>query len=54
MQRHRMKIGVFYQFLIIELMRSRFLNVLDGKREGDVETEIEPPNFDKGCDFLYR
>lgn len=24
MQRHRMKIGVFYQYLVIELMRSRF------------------------------
>lgn len=36
MQRHRMKIGEFYQFLVIELMRISFSNVYDGKREGDV------------------
>jgi hypothetical protein len=48
MQRHRMRVGVFYQFLIIELLRSRFKNVLDGKREGDAETEIDTPKFDKG------
>jgi len=48
MQRHRMRIGVFYQFLLIELMRARFPNVVDGKREGDVEAEIETPGFKKG------
>ncbi|MGH7976424.1 MAG: hypothetical protein ACREDS_00035 [Limisphaerales bacterium] len=48
MQRHRMKIGVFYQFLLIELMRFRFSNVADGKREGDAELEIDTPGFAKG------
>jgi hypothetical protein len=48
MQRHRMRIGVFYQFLLIELMRARFSNVVDGKREGDVEAEISTPGFTKG------
>lgn len=48
MQRLRMKIGVFYQYLIIELLRLQFRNVADGKREGDVEVEIEPPGFKKG------
>ena len=48
MQRHRMRIGVFYQYLLIELMRLRFANVSDGKREGDVELEIAPPGFSKG------
>ncbi len=41
MQRHRMKIGNFYQFLVIELMKCRFTQVYDGKREGDVEAEID-------------
>jgi hypothetical protein len=48
MQRHRMRIGVFYQYLLIELMRLRFANVADGKREGDAEAEINTPGFAKG------
>lgn len=48
MQRHRMRIGVFYQHLLIELMRKRFRTVSDGKREGDVEAEVETPGFAKG------
>jgi len=48
MQRHRMKIGSFYQFLVIELMKSRFTQVYDGKREGDVEAEIDTPVFKPG------
>jgi hypothetical protein len=48
MQRHRMRIGVFYQFLLIELMRLRFKNVSDGKREGDAEAEVDTPSYDKG------
>ena len=48
MQRHRMRIGVFYQYLLIELMRLRFRNVADGKREGDAEVEIDTPSFSKG------
>jgi hypothetical protein len=48
MQRHRMRIGVFYQYLLIELMRLRFSNVADGKREGDAEVEIDTPDFPKG------
>ena len=48
MQRHRMRIGVFYQYLLIELMRLRLSNVSDGKREGDAEAEVETPGFAKG------
>ena len=48
MHRHRMLIGKFYQFLLIELMRSRFPHVLDGKNEGDAEAEIYPPGLDLG------
>jgi hypothetical protein len=48
MQRHRMRVGVFYQYLLIELMRLRFSNVSDGKREGDAEAEIDTPGFAKG------
>jgi hypothetical protein len=48
MQRQRMKIGVFYQYLVIELMRYRFPATLDGKREGDVESDIDTPGFSKG------
>ena len=48
MQRHRMKIGVFYQFLVIELLRHRYPNANDGDREGDVKVDIETPGFDKG------
>lgn len=48
MQRHRMKIGNFYQFLVIELMKCRFSQVYDGKKEGDVEAEIDTPTFKTG------
>jgi len=48
MQRHRMKIGEFYQFLVIELMKTTFPCVYDGKREGDVEAEVETPGFEPG------
>lgn len=43
-----MQIGVFYQYLIIELMKHRFPSTVDGKKEGDVEAEIDTPGFDKG------
>ncbi|MGD0395526.1 MAG: hypothetical protein ABSB26_01270 [Nitrososphaerales archaeon] len=49
MQRYRMKIGNFYQYLLLRLMRasakradSPIQNATDGKREGDVEADIEP------------
>ncbi|MGD1089364.1 MAG: hypothetical protein ABR955_11660, partial [Verrucomicrobiota bacterium] len=48
MQRHRMKIGNFYQFLVIELMKTQYKQVYDGKREGDVEAELETPKFSRG------
>jgi len=52
MQRHRMRIGIFYQFLLIELMRLRFDNVSDGKKEGDAEAEVDTPGFAKGLRLL--
>jgi hypothetical protein len=48
MQRHRMRIGVFYQYLLIELMRLRLRNVSDGKHEGDAEAEVDTPGFAQG------
>lgn len=47
MQRHRMSIGVFYQFLILELMRNRWAT-FDGTREGDVVADIDTPGFSPG------
>ncbi|MFN0111361.1 MAG: hypothetical protein ACKVZH_21060 [Blastocatellia bacterium] len=48
MQRHRMRIGLFYQYLVIELMRHRYPSATDGEREGDVKVDIETPHYDKG------
>lgn len=47
MQRHRMSIGIFYQFLLLELMRRRW-NVFDGYHEGDIVADIDTPGFLKG------
>ncbi|MBI5674831.1 MAG: hypothetical protein HZC48_03230 [Nitrospirae bacterium] len=47
MQRHRMTIGVFYQYLILELMRKRW-PVFDGTREGDIVADIDTPSFERG------
>jgi len=47
MQRHRMTIGVFYQYLILELMRITW-NVFDGSREGDIVADIDTPGFETG------
>jgi hypothetical protein len=55
MQRQRMKIGLFYQYLMIELMRcaqrtqiSSIKSVFDGSREGDVVADVSTPAFSKG------
>ena len=55
MQRQRMNIGVFYQYLTIELMKeaaklknSRIESVFDGSREGDVVADIKTPNYAPG------
>lgn len=47
MQRHRMSIGIFYQYLILELMRNRW-PTFDGTREGDVVADIDTPGFAPG------
>lgn len=47
MQRHRMTIGVFYQYLILELMRNTW-PVFDASREGDVVADIDTPDFEPG------
>jgi hypothetical protein len=47
MQRHRMTIGIFYQFLILELMRNSW-PVFDASREGDIVADIETPGFERG------
>jgi hypothetical protein len=44
MQRHRMTIGVFYQYLLLELMRNRW-PVFDASREGDIVADIETPGL---------
>lgn len=56
MQRHRMKLGSFYQFLLEELITiasdqvdSPFMvNATGGPREGDVIAYMEPDSFKKG------
>ncbi|MBI4353019.1 MAG: hypothetical protein HY593_03740, partial [Candidatus Omnitrophica bacterium] len=55
MQRQRMNMGVFYQYLTIELMRkslksekSNIEAVWDGAREGDVVAEIKTPGLKPG------
>jgi len=47
MQRHRMTIGVFYQYLLLELMRKRW-HVFNGYREGDIVADVDPPGFQTG------
>ena len=47
MQRHRMTVGVFYQYLLLELMRERW-PVFDRTREGDIVADIDTPGFDPG------
>jgi len=47
MQRQRMSIGVFYQYLLLELMRKQW-SVFDGSREGDIIADIDTPTFSKG------
>ncbi len=47
MQRNRMSIGLFYQFLILELMKHSW-SVFDASREGDIVAEIDNEYFDKG------
>jgi len=47
MQRHRMSIGIFYQYLILELMRNSW-PVFDGSREGDVVADITTPGLPSG------
>ncbi|MBI3981012.1 hypothetical protein HY345_03350 [Candidatus Microgenomates bacterium] len=55
MQRQRMKIGVFYQYLAIELMRissnaknSNIEAVFDGSREGDLVADLKTPKYSSG------
>lgn len=47
MQRHRMTIGVFYQYLILELMKHRW-DVFDAPREGDIVADVTTPGFEPG------
>ncbi len=47
MQRHRMSIGIFYQYLILELMRKSW-HVFDASREGDIVADIDTHNFEPG------
>jgi len=47
MQRHRMTIGVFYQYLLLELMRKRW-PVFDSSREGDIVADVDTPTFSEG------
>jgi hypothetical protein len=54
MQRYRMLIGVFYQYLLISLTyraaakKSHFMKVFDGVRQGDVVADVTTPKSDKG------
>lgn len=48
MQRHRMTIGIFYQFLLLELMKARGWVVFDGAREGDIVADVDTPGYALG------
>ena len=49
MQRHRMSIGIFYQQLLLELLKNRWPNSsVGGHGESDLIAEIETPGFDRG------
>lgn len=47
MQRHRMSMGIFYQYLILILMRRRWI-VFDGYKEGDIIADVDTPAFNPG------
>ncbi len=47
MQRHRMSIGLFYQILLLELLKMRWPSV-GAYDESDLVAEIDTPSFDKG------
>jgi hypothetical protein len=47
MQRHRMSIGLFYQLLLLELLKLRWPSV-GAYDESDLVAEIDTPGFDKG------
>lgn len=53
MQRQRMTIGLYYQYLMVELIKvakqsgkTNIINVFDGTQEGDVVADIQTPKFD--------
>ena len=55
MQRYRMKLGNFYQYLMVALLQkvarrneSFVVSATDGEREGDIRADIIPHNFSKG------
>lgn len=55
MQRRRMDIGLFYQYLVVELMRfasvskaTHIEGVFDGTREGDVVADVKTPGLKAG------
>lgn len=55
MQRYRMRMGLFYQYLLIELLHkasespgTHILSAFDGYREGDVQADVRTPDYDKG------
>lgn len=54
MQRYRMKIGLFYQYLLIELARvvnssdSNIIGFFDGSSSADVSMDVKTPGFEKG------
>ncbi len=47
MQRHRMSIGLFYQLLLLELLKMRWPGV-GGYDESDLVAEVDTPGFSKG------
>ena len=43
MQRHRMSMGIFYQYLLLELIHKRFPHSFDGSAEDDITVDIDTP-----------
>ena len=49
MQRHRMSIGIFYQQLLLELLKNRWpSSSVGGHGESDLIAEIDTPGFERG------
>lgn len=45
MQQHRIAMGLFYQYLLLELVHQRFSKSFDGSSEDDIVVDIDTPHI---------